>query len=81
MEDNRIGFIKEPIIKGETSPWAIFGFLAIMLVSALITGVCIWASLFRKRLTDTAANLSADQVAASKASRKSIKKKNDALLP
>jgi uncharacterized iron-regulated membrane protein len=46
-----VGFIKQPIVKGEMSAWALVGFLAIMLVAASITGLCIWASLFRKRIT------------------------------
>ena len=51
MEGERVGFIKQPIVKGEMSAWALVGFLAIMLVAASITGLCIWASLFRKRIT------------------------------
>ena len=51
MEEDRLGFIKQPIVKGEVTAGAIVGFLAIMVVAASITGVCIWASLFRKRIT------------------------------
>jgi uncharacterized iron-regulated membrane protein len=51
MDNERLGFIKQPIVKGEVTAGAIVGFLAIMLVAACITGVCIWASLFRKRIT------------------------------
>ena len=50
MENDRLGFIKQPIVKGEVSPWAIVGFLSIMLVAAAFTILCIWASLFRKRI-------------------------------
>jgi len=50
MDNERLGFVKQPIVKGEVTAGAIVSFLAIMVVAATITGVCIWASLFRKRI-------------------------------